>query len=90
VSPSVQRESAYAVQAGRLIAQALESESQGDYEEAFDLMKAGVDVLLNGVQSELVPSTCCRFNFLTNFQVIFKNTLQASGFLHKGNLHSLI
>ncbi len=54
VSPSAQRESAYAVQAGRLIAQALEYESLGDYEEAFDLMKAGVDVLLNGVQSEWV------------------------------------
>ena len=40
------------MQAGRLIAQALEFESQGDYEEAFDLMKAGVDVLLNGVQSK--------------------------------------
>jgi len=40
------------VQAGRLITQALGYEGTGDYEEAFDLYKAGVDVLLNGVQSE--------------------------------------
>lgn len=40
------------VQAGRLITQALGYEGTGDYEEAFDLYKAGVDVLLNGVQSK--------------------------------------
>ena len=40
------------VQAGRLIAQALAYEGSGDYEEAFDLYKAGVDLLLNGVQSK--------------------------------------
>lgn len=49
------------VQAGRLINQALGFEQKKEYEEAFDLFKAGVDVLLNGVQSEysvcLVHST---------------------------------
>ena len=40
------------VQAGRLIKQALSYERNADYQEAFDLFKAGVDVLLNGVQSE--------------------------------------
>ena len=52
VSPSAKRDSAYVVQAGRLITQALLYESQAEYDEAFDLLKAGVDVLLNGVQSE--------------------------------------
>ena len=40
------------VQAGRLIKQALSYERNAEYQEAFDLFKAGVDVLLNGVQSE--------------------------------------
>ena len=40
------------VQAGRLIKQALSYERKAEYQEAFDLFKAGVDVLLNGVQSE--------------------------------------
>ena len=43
---------AYVVQAGRLIKQALSYERNTEYQEAFDLFKAGVDVLLNGVQSE--------------------------------------
>ena len=43
---------AYIVQAGRLIRLALQYEEEREYEEAFDLFKAAVDVLLNGVQSE--------------------------------------
>ena len=41
------------VQAGRLIKKALSYEKNAEYQEAFDLFKAGVDVLLNGVQSEI-------------------------------------
>ena len=49
---------AYVVQAGRLIKQALSYERNAEYQEAFDLFKAGVDVLLNGVQSEwVIPRT---------------------------------
>jgi hypothetical protein len=49
---------AYVVQAGRLIKQALSYERNAEYQEAFDLFKAGVDVLLNGVQSEcFIPCT---------------------------------
>lgn len=40
------------VQAGRLISKALDYEGEKEFDEAFDLFKAGVDVLLNGVQSE--------------------------------------
>ena len=43
---------AYIVQAGRLVRLALQYEREREYEEAFDLFKAAVDVLLNGVQSE--------------------------------------
>ena len=46
------RSTAYIVQAGRLIRLALQYEEDTEYEEAFDLFKAAVDVLLNGVQSE--------------------------------------
>ena len=45
-------EVAYIVQAGRLVRKALQYEQEREYEEAFDLFKAAVDVLLNGVQSE--------------------------------------
>ena len=45
-------EVAYIAQAGRLIRQALQYEQEREFEEAFDLFKAAVDVLLNGVQSE--------------------------------------
>ena len=51
-SLSVKDKAAYVIQAGRLISQALEFERKEEYEEAFDLFKAGVDVLLNGVQSK--------------------------------------
>ena len=51
-SPSAEREAAYVVQAGRLISKALVFEREKEFDEAFDLFKAGVDVLLNGVQSE--------------------------------------
>ena len=40
----------YVLQAGKLITLGLEYEKKGDIEEAFDLFKAGVDVLLSGVQ----------------------------------------
>ena len=43
----------YILQAGKLISQGLQSEQSSDYQEALDLFKAGVDVLLNGVQSKL-------------------------------------
>ena len=46
------------VQAGRLIKQALSYERNAEYQEAFDLFKAGVDVLLNGVQSEESVRVC--------------------------------
>ncbi len=63
---------AYVVQAGRLIKQALSYERNAEYQEAFDLFKAGVDVLLNGVQSECfipctlypVPCTCTLLPFV--------------------------
>lgn len=42
---------AYIEQATMLITKAIQLESQEDYHEAFDLFKAGVDLLLNGVQS---------------------------------------
>lgn len=45
------------MQAGRLIAQALSYEKDGEFDEAFDLLKAGVDVLLIGVQSEYIHSS---------------------------------
>lgn len=45
---------AYIVQAGRLIRLALQYEEEQEYEEAFDLFKAAVDVLLNGVQSKRI------------------------------------
>lgn len=51
-SPISEEKGLYVVQAGRLIKQALSYEKNGEYQEAFDLFKAGVDVLLNGVQSE--------------------------------------
>lgn len=51
-SPSAKRDAAYVVQAGRLISQALTYEKEEEFEEAFDLLKAGVDLLLNGVQSK--------------------------------------
>ena len=51
-SPSAKREAAYVMQAGRLISQALAYEKEEEFDEAFDLLKAGVDVLLNGVQSK--------------------------------------
>lgn len=47
---------AYITQAGRLIRMALQYEQQREFEEAFDLFKAAVDVLLNGVQSKEI--TC--------------------------------
>ncbi len=53
-SPLPSSKSAYIVQAGRLIKKGLEYERSGEYKDAFDLFKAGVDVLLNGVQSKLI------------------------------------
>lgn len=50
--PAPSDNAAYIVQAGRLIRLALQYEGEQEYEEAFDLFKAAVDVLLNGVQSE--------------------------------------
>lgn len=52
-SPLTGSANAYILQAGRLIKKGLEYESSGEYQEAFDLFKAGVDLLLNGVQSKL-------------------------------------
>ena len=49
----------YIAQAGKLITAALKCESQKDYQEAFDLFKAGVDLLLNGVQSTSVCVCMC-------------------------------
>lgn len=49
---SVSSEASYVVQAGKLITQGLEYEAAGQLEESFDLFKAGVDVLLSGVQSK--------------------------------------
>ena len=61
VSPSANGE--YILQAGKLITMGLEYEKKGGVEEAFDLFKAGVDVLLSGVQSEnwswLITVTTC-------------------------------
>ena len=59
LSPVQSASSAYVLQAGKLIKQALAYEGSGEYEEAFDLFKAGVDVLLNGVQSELLAVFGC-------------------------------
>ena len=53
-SSSVSSNGAYVVQAGKLITQGLEFESTGQLDESFDLFKAGVDVLLNGVQSQFI------------------------------------
>lgn len=53
-SSSLSSTGAYVVQAGKLITQGLEYESTGQLDESFDLFKAGVDVLLNGVQSKFI------------------------------------
>ena len=63
-SPSVGEKGAYVVQAGRLIKQALGYERNTEYQEAFDLFKAGVDVLLNGVQSEREHCNAAVLTFL--------------------------
>ena len=57
-SPAPSEEVAYIAQAGRLIRQALQYEEEREFEEAFDLFKAAVDVLLNGVQSEEGVCVC--------------------------------
>ena len=57
-SPAPSEEVAYIAQAGRLIRQALQYEQEREFEEAFDLFKAAVDVLLNGVQSEEGVCVC--------------------------------
>jgi DICT domain-containing protein len=49
VSPN---DGGYVIQAGKLITQGLEYEKAKQLEESFDLFKAGVDVLLNGVQTD--------------------------------------
>lgn len=62
---------AYIEQASMLITKAIQLESQEDYHEAFDLFKAGVDLLLNGVQSMwcscavvlIHPDTVINFNW---------------------------
>ena len=56
-SSSPSEGSDYIVQAGKLITQGLQFEQSYDYQEALDLFKAGVDVLLNGVQSKLHYTT---------------------------------
>ncbi len=58
-SPGRKKGPDYIAQAGKLITTALSSESSGDYQAAFDLLKAGVDLLLNGVQSECMQCTVC-------------------------------
>lgn len=58
-SPSRKKGPDYIAQAGKLITTALRSEFCGDYQAAFDLLKAGVDLLLNGVQSECVLFVLC-------------------------------
>ena len=58
-SPSSSDTSDYIMQAGKLIAQGLQFEQDKDYKEALDLFKAGVDVLLNGVQSKCCIINCC-------------------------------
>ncbi|XP_011408795.1 PREDICTED: arginine/serine-rich protein PNISR-like, partial [Amphimedon queenslandica] len=55
-SSSLSSNGAYVVQAGKLITQGLEYESTGQLDESFDLFKAGVDVLLNGVQTDMNSS----------------------------------
>ena len=63
-SPTVSSNGAYIVHAGKLISQGLDFEKKGDLEEAFDLFKAGVDVLLSGVQSE----SCFHSNLVTSHE----------------------
>ena len=58
VEPARRVKVVYVVQAGKLISQALQFEQDKDYKEALDLFKAGVDVLLNGVQSECSTTNC--------------------------------
>ena len=48
---------AYIEQASRLITKAIELESSKEYHDAFDLFKAGVDLLLNGVKGTMVMFT---------------------------------
>ena len=52
-NPRLKDKNAYVIQASKLISRALQYEQQEEYQEAFDLLKAGVDLLLNGVQSKL-------------------------------------
>lgn len=62
----------YVVQAGKLISQGLQFEIDKDYKEALDLFKAGVDVLLNGVQSEFQPQiTCGLFSIVMPLSIFF-------------------
>ena len=51
-NPHIKDKNAYVIQASKLISRALQYEQEGEYQEAFDLLKAGVDLLLNGVQSK--------------------------------------
>ena len=51
-NPRLKDKNAYVIQASKLIGRALQYEQQEEYQEAFDLLKAGVDLLLNGVQSK--------------------------------------
>lgn len=46
----------YLVEAAKQFRMALDSEVSEDYEAAFSYYKNGVDLLLNGVQRELMPS----------------------------------
>ena len=41
----------YVLEASKILSQAITCEAQSDYQNAFDLYKTGVEMLLTGVQS---------------------------------------
>eukprot|EP00731_Ephydatia_muelleri_P027712 Em0019g585a len=71
-NPRIKDKNAYVIQASKLISRALQYEQEGEYQEAFDLLKAGVDLLLNGVQKSSDFESLCSLSLpklLTHRQI---------------------
>ena len=63
---------AYIEQASRLISKAVALESQEDYLESFELFKAGIDLLFNGVKGQLYL-LCWHFVYICTSDCILPN-----------------
>ena len=81
LSPDVDTSSpeAYLLQSGRMIREALELEKRGHYLQAFETLKAGVGLLLRGVQSMSICKLCC---CPSNKQKVFPSFLEYLYFVH--------